>query len=172
MLAFDGKPLILATILDITESKRAYDAIQASNRDLGILNLIATTLNNTMDINDKMGIALKGALDFLEADAGAIYMLGRGNESEMRLKSSVCRTQAGNDIKLRPVIPSSFPMDSTCYNCNTPGCPDIFENGRVSVCVPLKVKDKPAGIMAIYHSGEVDKEKCYALLGIGSQLSI
>lgn len=168
----DNERVLLSVVRDITERKRAEDAIRAKNRDLCILNSIASTINRTMDIKDKMGQVLKDVLDLLNADAGAIYLSEMDKPDEMSLISHEYRTPEGKNVICKPRIPNDIPSENVHYDDGSSNSPGIFENVKASIVVPLVIKDRPVGIMALYSSGAVDQGKTSELLGIGSQLSI
>ena len=158
---------------DITERKQAEEAIRVKNRDLGILNSIASTINGTDKIEEKLGLVMKDVLLLTDMDAGAIYLSDEESADAMSLVSFEYRSHAGKAVICRPRISSKIPGEKVCYyDQDVSYRPDAFENVRTSIAVPLLIKNKPVGLMALYGSKAAFQDKCSELINIGSQLGI
>ena len=173
---------------DITERKRAEEVIRIKNRDLSILNSIAATINGTADLKSKLSLVLKDVLLLTEMDAGAIYLNDPYAPGEMGLMSFEYRTLAGKNVVCRPRMTGSVPAEIVCCQL-MPGsvtpvlecCDehhrkiktlDIFENAEALIAVPLQIKNKRVGIMALSGSKCVGHNNRSELANIGSQVSI
>lgn len=159
---------------DISGRKRAEEAIRVKNRDLGILNSIATAINSSTDVRKMLDIVLKEVLDLTEADAGAVFLADGERSGQMCLMSFVYRTPEGQRVKCRQNIAGDIPNKAMVYGemGTGPDSPAPFENVNVSLGVPLLIQDKLVGIMALYASRPVEGDRLIELLNIGSQLGI
>ncbi len=173
---------------DITERKQAEEVIRIKNRDLGILNSIAATINGTADLKSKLSLVLKDVLLLTEMDAGAIYLNDPDAPGEMGLMSFEYRTLAGKNVVCHPRMTGGVPAEIVCCQLTpgsvTPvlGCCDehhrkiktldIFENAEALIAVPLQIKNKRVGIMALNGSKCVGHNNRSELTNIGAQVSI
>lgn len=62
-------------VLDITERKSAEGEIRRRNRELMVLNSIAQTLSETMDLGDSLQRTLRQMIELFGLDASSIYLL-------------------------------------------------------------------------------------------------
>jgi len=175
ILEYGGNLALLATIFDITDRKQAEETMCTKNRELAILNAIASGINNANDVYDMLSLVLNSVLNLLELDAGAIYLTDGEGSGEMRLASFVTGTARSKNLRCKPAIPNEMPSEAKVYYCNaSPWSPDVFEGVMTSLAVPLLIKDKLVGMMALYSSqglgGKADKSR--ELLNIGSQLGM
>ncbi len=158
---------------DITERKQAEEAMRVKNRDLGILNSIASTINGTADLEVKLGLVIKDVLLLMEMDAGAVYLNDPDHAGAMSLMSFEYRTLAGKNLVCRPRVSDSIPIDIVCYDSpDKTRIIDVFENAVARVVVPLQIKNKHVGVMALYGAKPVGLDKCSEMTNIGSQVSI
>ena len=64
-------------IKDITQRKKAEQALKQRNRDLSILNTIALGLNITMDLDQLLRMTLKNIIKMLRIQSGALFLIDR-----------------------------------------------------------------------------------------------
>jgi len=62
-------------VLDITERKRAEEELRRRNRELMVLNSIATTLSQSLQLDELLHRALEQLVGMFGADLGAVYLL-------------------------------------------------------------------------------------------------
>lgn len=67
-------------LLDITERKRAEQEIRRRNRELLVLNSIANTLNESLDLSDSLHRTLRQLCELFSLDASSLYLLESANE--------------------------------------------------------------------------------------------
>jgi PAS domain S-box-containing protein len=67
-------------LLDITERKRAEQEIRRRNRELLVLNSIATTLNESLDLSDSLHRAIRQIGELFSLDACSLYLFDSANE--------------------------------------------------------------------------------------------
>ena len=70
-------------VLDITERKQAEHEIRRRNRELMVLNSIAQTLTESMDLGDSLHRTLRQMVELFHLDASSIYLL---DEEPRRLR--------------------------------------------------------------------------------------
>src|SRR5262249_22535191 len=62
-------------VLDITEKKRAEQEIRRHNRELMVLNSIAQTLSESMDLSDSLQRTLRQMAELFSLDASSLYLV-------------------------------------------------------------------------------------------------
>jgi PAS domain S-box-containing protein len=71
----DGVEYILATGTDITERKRAEDAILRRNRELSVLYTISRATAQSLNLEETLNNAMEATLEALDVEVGGIYLL-------------------------------------------------------------------------------------------------
>jgi two-component system NtrC family sensor kinase len=66
---------IFGFVLDVTERQQAELEIRRRNRELMVLNSIASSLSQPLDLDDLLHAALKQVVELFSVDLGAIYLL-------------------------------------------------------------------------------------------------
>ncbi|HVP43205.1 MAG TPA: GAF domain-containing protein [Terriglobales bacterium] len=61
-------------LLDMTEQKKAEDAIRRRNRELNALNTIAVTAAQSLDLDEVLTVALAQVMDLFAADSGSVLL--------------------------------------------------------------------------------------------------
>jgi two-component system NtrC family sensor kinase len=61
-------------LLDVSERRRAEQQIRRRNRELMVLNSIAETLSQTLDLNESVQRTLRQMLELFELDAASLYL--------------------------------------------------------------------------------------------------
>lgn len=74
-------------LLDITERKRAEQEIRRRNRELLVLNSIATTLNESLDLSDSLHRTLRQMCELFGLETSSLYLFDSGNEVLRRVAS-------------------------------------------------------------------------------------
>ena len=72
-------------MLDITERKRAEQEIRRRNRELLVLNSIATTLNESLDLSDSLHKTLRQICELFSLEASSLYLFESANEMLRRV---------------------------------------------------------------------------------------
>ena len=72
-------------IKDITHRKQTEQVIKERNRELSILNSVAVTLNNTLDLDHTLKVTLKDVLRVLRLERGALFLIDH-EERKARLQ--------------------------------------------------------------------------------------
>jgi PAS domain S-box-containing protein len=90
-----------ASLIDITELKRAEVEIQAHNRALSVLNQIIGVSTSTTDIDEMLESVLAATLALLDLAGGGIYLVEPGK----RRARLVCTYGLPEDSPVQPCIP-------------------------------------------------------------------
>src|SRR5204862_1264586 len=72
-------------LLDITERKRAEHEIRRRNRELLVLNSIANTLTESLDLSDSLHRTLRQLSEPFNLDASSLYLFDSTNEVLRRI---------------------------------------------------------------------------------------
>jgi two-component system NtrC family sensor kinase len=72
-------------LLDITERKRAEQEIRRRNRELLVLNSIAATLSESLDLSDSLHRTLRQLCELFSLDASSLYLFDSANEMLRRV---------------------------------------------------------------------------------------
>jgi two-component system NtrC family sensor kinase len=92
-------------LLDVTERKRAEQEIRRRNRELLVLNSIATTLNESLDLSDSLYRTLRQLSDLFSLDASSLYLFDSSNEVLRRVAAVGHRTEASRQFPPTKVQP-------------------------------------------------------------------
>ncbi len=170
---YNNKEYHCAFARDITERKAAEMALKANNRHLEIISSITSTINRSDNTRDMLDHVLRNILDLLEVDSGAIYLFDAEDTSEMRLRAAVTRFEKGKIIRYRQSMPAITTLDpgKIYYNDNARFLYDGVGTGTI-MTVPVNVKDRVIGVIALSSDDGLERDDSRELLGIGSQLGI
>jgi PAS domain S-box-containing protein len=148
-------------------------ALKANNRHLAIISSITTTINRSENMRDMLDQVLRDILNLLEIDSGAIYLYEPGAEGEMKLRAAVSRFDQGRIVRYRQTAPYITTLDpGKIYHSESS---HFLHEGAVPgtiMTVPVNVKDKVVGVIALATGAGSDHDDSRELLGIGSQLGI
>jgi PAS domain S-box-containing protein len=172
-IRYNRKEYHCAFARDITERKAAEMALKANNRHLAIISSITTTINRSENPSDLLDQVLRDILDLLEIESGAIYVFEADDASEMKLRAAVSRFDEGRVIRYRPSVPAITTLDpGKIYHSESSHF--LHEGGGPGtlITVPVNVKDKVIGVIALASGGGPRQDDTRELLGIGSQLGI
>ena len=84
--SISGSDRSIASLLDITERKRAETVLADHNRYLYTMNQMITAATSTATLHESLGTLLEKSIKLLEYDAGAIYLVDSERKTA-RLKS-------------------------------------------------------------------------------------
>jgi PAS domain S-box-containing protein len=157
---------------DITERKRAEEALCRKNRELEIIGSITSSINRSRGMDEMLDHILRDSLELLEMDAGAIYLCEQEGMRYAQLTAVAARTDAGKAVRYRQVLHDVAQDPDTIR----PGDPAIviFEGAKASATVPVMVRNGLIGIMAFYSAAgaAIRDDRSAMLLGIGAQIGI
>lgn len=85
-------------LLDVTEEKRAANEIRRRNRELHVLNQIASAANQSFDLDHILKQALQQVVELFSADTGAIYLFEEKTLTLRRRARHGYRTAVGDAI--------------------------------------------------------------------------
>ncbi len=77
-VVFDGKPVLLATARDLTERKKAEEAIAERNRQLKILSTASVKINAVLNVSDILRTLVLSGIELVGAGAGTVGLLENG----------------------------------------------------------------------------------------------
>jgi PAS domain S-box-containing protein len=167
--AITGVVLIFS---DITERKRAEEALHRKNRELEIVGSITSSINRARGMDEMLDYILRDSLELLAMDAGAIYLCEQEGMRYAQLTAVAARTDAGKAVRYRQVLHDVAQDPDTIR----PGDPAIviFEGAKASATVPVTVRNGLIGIMAFYSAAgtAIGDDRSATLLGIGAQIGI
>lgn len=112
---------IVELIRDVTEEKRIKESLVRRNQQLSIVNAVAMTVSQSLDLHDILGRALDEVLNLTEIDAGAVFL------QEDALSSLNLMAYRGLSEQAARLASQMGMLDS--------GCGGIIEKGQI-VIVP------------------------------------
>lgn len=159
---------------DITERKQMEDALLLKNRELEITGSIISTINRSEELQDMLDGVLKGVLDLLEIDSGAIYLYGSDEMQTLSIAAVSARTDKGRAIRFKQSMPPTFIIDRDCIMVDESDSGHYITGwNRAPAMIRIMVKGRIIGIMALYAGDRSLNESILPVLrGIGSQLGI
>ncbi len=86
-------------LLDISERKRAEQEVRRRNRELLVLNSIAQTLSESMDLKDSIHRTLRQIAELFHLDTSSLYLLDKDEKTLRRLAA----------VGYRAEYPANFP---------------------------------------------------------------
>jgi PAS domain S-box-containing protein len=90
-------------VLDITERKRAEHEIRRRNRELLVLNSIAQTLTESMDLTDSLRRTLSQLTELFGLDASSLYLFEDGGSSLRRVAAVGLRSEYARHLSPVPL---------------------------------------------------------------------
>ncbi|HMK47389.1 MAG TPA: PAS domain S-box protein [Methanocella sp.] len=173
VLQFNDREYICAFSRDITERKQAEMALKENNRHLEIIGTITATINKSDNVRDMLDRALRDVLSLLEIDAGAIYLFDSEDSPDAVLRTVATRSDNGRIVRYRQSVPSIAAASSgKVYLCESSRFIYDVDNVSMIMNVPIMVKEKMVGIMALSSDQELGSDITRELLSISSQLGI
>jgi two-component system NtrC family sensor kinase len=170
-------------LLDITERKRAEHEIRRRNRELLVLNSIAKTLTESMDLSDSLHRTLRQISELFNLDATSLYLFDENGETIRRVAAVGHRSEYA---RLFP--PSKVPQEllhhikavhATFLSAQGLPLPQVFRDAQrkeqivTSYVVILWSKDRVMGALVIGSrtSREFTPSDVNLLIAVGSQTS-
>ena len=80
-ITWEGRPATLNLFTDITERRRAREALRRRNRELSALTAIAGAVGRSLDLGEVLDAALEETLKALDAGGGLIYLYDEASEA-------------------------------------------------------------------------------------------
>jgi PAS domain S-box-containing protein len=170
-------------VLDITERKSAEGEIRRRNRELMVLNSIAQTLTESLDLGDALHRTLRQLLELFSLDVASIYLMEERSSTVRRLAAVGHRSESALNL---PAV--DLPADmlrqinavhATFLSAQSlPLPPLVRELGRKeglvsSFVVVLWAKDRILGGMVVssHTAREFSPADVNLLIAVGSQIS-
>src|SRR3989442_9887371 len=94
-------------ILDITERKQAEYEIRRRNRELLVLNSIAQTLTESLDLSDSLHRTLRQMAELFNLDVTSLYLFGQGGTQLRRIAAVGHRSEFSKHfppVSVRPEL--------------------------------------------------------------------
>jgi len=170
-------------LLDITERKRAEQEIRRRNRELMVLNSIAQTLSESMDLGDSLYRTLRQITELFGLDASSLYLFEEAGEKIRRVASVGHRSEYARHFPAVEVKPELLQhiksVHATFLSVQGLPLPAIFRDAQrkedisSSYMVVLWSKDRVIGGLVV--GSRTPKEFSPAdinlLIAVGSQMS-
>ena len=170
-------------VLDITERKRAEQEIRRRNRELLVLNSIAETLTESMDLGDSLHRTLRQLAELFGLDVSSLYLFDAQGGSLRRIAAVGYRSEYARHFPVVSVPPDLLHQIKTVHATfiSAQGLPlpapfrDAQQKEGVvsSFVVILWSKDKALGALTV--GSRVRREFSPAdinlLIAVGSQIS-
>jgi PAS domain S-box-containing protein len=153
-----GRPMgVLGICQDISEKKKLEQEILRSNRELSVLNTIASTVSQTLKLREILNRSLEVISNLTRCSAGWIFLVERERGPNMKLVA-----HQGLSAELEKQEPESGEENWWCWEAVRSKKPQILdvtgsagsdyptageERLRCHLAVPLKSKDQVLGVM-------------------------
>ena len=170
-------------ILDITERKQAEHEIRRRNRELLVLNSIAQTLTESMDLTDSLHRTLCQMTELFSLDATALYLFDKDGAQLRRVAAVGHRSEYSRHFPPVPVKPELLQhiqaVHATFLSAQGLPLPPVFRDAQekeeivAAYIVILWSKDRVIG--GLFVGSRTPREFSSAdvnlLIAVGSQLS-
>ena len=170
-------------LLDITDRKRAEQEIRRRNRELMVLNSIAQTLTESMDLNDSLNRTLRQMVELFSLDASSLYLFDEQGLTLRRVAAVGYRSEYARSFPKVSVQPELLQhiksVHATFLSAQGLPLPPIFrtvqqkEGIASSFLVILWSKDRVGGVLAVGSRAlrEFSPSDINLLIAVGSQIS-
>jgi PAS domain S-box-containing protein len=170
-------------LLDITDRKRAEQEIRRRNRELLVLNSIAQTLSESMDLNDSLYRTLRQIAELFKLDATSLYLFDEPELSLRRIAAVGYRSEYARNFPKVTVQPELLQhvkaVHATFLSAQGLPLPPIFRavQQKEEITSPFLVilwsKDKVLGVLSIgtRTTREFSPADINLLIAVGSQIS-
>jgi two-component system NtrC family sensor kinase len=170
-------------LLDITERKRAEQEIRRRNRELMVLNSIAQTLSESMDLADSLHRTLRQMAELFHLDATAIYLLDEEQKRLRRVAAAGHKSEYARHFPVVTLQPEFLrhikAVHATFLSAQGLPLPPVFREAQrkegvvSSYLVVLWSKDRVIGTMVVgsRHQQEFSPADTNLLIAVGSQIS-
>ncbi len=169
---------------DITERKLAEEELRRRNQELTAINAIATTVSQSLDLEDALEASLHQVLDVIDIDAGWIQLMdGYADPRHLVIYRDATTQNAGNSV---PIALGPSILDKLVQSEQPIVIPDISaapwidgkmisqEGIQTLACVPIKSKNKVLGMLGIFSHAprHVNQPEVQLLTAIGHQIGV
>jgi PAS domain S-box-containing protein len=170
-------------VLDVTERKNAESEIRRRNRELMVLNSIAQTLTESMDLGDSLHRTLRQMVELFSLDAASIYLVEEKSGELRRLAAAGHRSEYARSFPVAKFPPEMLQQISavhaTFLSVQSLALPAFLRDlmrkeGVVSAYVViLWAKDRILGglVVASRTQREFSPADVNLLIAVGSQIS-
>lgn len=150
-----GKPMFCISLIeDFTEHKKAEESLSERNKELGIINRITTIINRSNDLDEVLEGTLRGSLELLGMDTGAIYLYDLPDKTSLKLRATITAEDAKAKVMCMDKISGDTIIETpgVFYSSEKPVSlhSQIVEGRLFDIIVPVLVKNSAIGIMAFY----------------------
>jgi PAS domain S-box-containing protein len=170
-------------LLDITDRKRAEQEIRRRNRELMVLNSIAQTLTESMDLNDSLNRTLRQVVELFSLDAASLYVFDEAGLTLRRMGAVGYHSEYARSFP--PVTVQAELLQhvkavrATFLSAQGLPLPPIFrmvqqkEGIASSFLVILWSKDRVGGVLSVGSRAprEFSPADINLLIAVGSQIS-
>ncbi|MBS1840808.1 MAG: PAS domain S-box protein [Acidobacteria bacterium] len=170
-------------LLDITERKRAEQEIRRRNRELLVLNSIAKTLTESMDLSDSLHRTLRQIVELFGLDATSLYLFNEDGDTIRRVAAVGHRSEYARNFP-----PTKVPVEllhhikavhATFLSVQGLPLPQIFRDAQrreqivTAYVVILWSKDRVMGALVVGSRAprEFTPSDVNLLIAVGSQTS-
>jgi PAS domain S-box-containing protein len=170
-------------VLDITDRKRAEQEIRRRNRELLVLNSIAETLTESMDLGDSLHRTLRQLAELFGLDVSSLYLFDGQGETLRRIAAVGYRSEYARHFPVVSV-PSELvqqikAVHATFISAQGLSLPAVFRDAQQkegvvsSFVVILWSKDKALGALSVGSrlQREFSPADVNLLIAVGSQIS-
>ena len=170
-------------LLDITERKQAEQEIRRRNRELLVLNSIAQTLTESMDLADSLHRTLRQIADLFSLDASSLYLFDQDGAQLRRVAAVGHRSEYARNFPAVSVKPELMQhikaVHATFLSVQGLPLPAVFRDAQikeelaVAYIVILWSKDRVIGLLVVGSRAarEFSPADVNLLIAVGSQLS-
>jgi two-component system, NtrC family, sensor kinase len=170
-------------LLDITDRKRAEQEIRRRNRELLVLNSIAQTLSESMDLNDSLHRALRQIAELFKLDVTSLYLFNEQELSLNRIAAVGYRSEFARSfpkVNLQPeLLQHVKAVHATFLSAQGLPLPQVFrtKQQKEEITSPYLVilwsKDRVLGVLTVgtRSAREFSPADINLLIAVGSQIS-
>jgi PAS domain S-box-containing protein len=170
-------------LLDITDRKRAEQEIRRRNRELMVLNSIAQTLTESMDLSDSLYRTLRQMAELFGLDASSLYLLDERGLTLRRIAAVGYRSEYGKNfppVSVQPELVQHIKaMHATFLSAQGLALPAAFRDAQQkeglvsSFVVILWSKDRVMGVLVVgsHTQRDFSAADINLLIAVGSQIS-
>ena len=170
-------------LLDITERKQAEFEIRRRNRELLVLNSIAQTLTESMDLSDSLHRTLRQMAELFNLDVTSLYLFGQEGTQLRRIAAVGHRSEFSkhfSPVSVRPELMQHIKsVHATFLSAQGLSLPQIFRDAQVkeeivaAYVVVLWSKDRVIGglVVGSRTPREFSPADVNLLIAVGSQIS-